>query len=841
MNHTAEEILRKIRKLPSESFATKFRFSFPYTYIEIFSKSFADKDFQEQEEILADVLGIRVSDLRSFQSYSMIVFDYLSQPSENLSGEEIIIGHHWLARALGITAGNLIDYPIPSIHFYGFKGGQARSTVLGMLANALADDGWRVLLVDADIEAPSLNSMYEKKNSEISKSLLGAYLGEEISSILAYTSKNNKYPGSVEIIPSKPDLDTLDIEYASFLIKAGNDPHIIRKLSDKVKDYIKSKEFDIVIFDHRSGLSTFPLFWYENFPGSVSFYARLDNQWKSGINYLRMFSQLANGKHKVVVSFKPDEEDANSYMERNQEQIETFLEILSDSTEEDDIDPINQSQWIEWGYDSSFRSKNLPRLDLLNSSIQKSIANLRSELDLTQKKHSNNGKIKTSISGATDQGDFIITPLAKEILNPESNISYIFGRKGTGKTRLYRELFESNSGKPLLSSSDFDKEKGLGSGNTEIKQATEKFSGNKQMFWWSLILAGLKSNDYSTQSIENEWKKIRKNTSEEIFNELNLETLSLKIPITFLIDGIETSFQGEEISAYTDNLFQVLSSIQYDSKYNKKLRFKLFLREDLRDSGTQNIEQQIEGRAISLYWDTLSILNFLLLKISENPWFGESFPETINKIQDVTGGIKSGNLIQETEAENLLKEIFPPGVKKYKISIMSFFKNYFSDASGTRDNENRLNYYPRVFMDFIDLISNPSNLKSRYNGNRLLVGKVDEELVFLSHIQATENYFKQVQEELNNMVSFDKEFNANRKKLELFLNALSGESTPFEIVKLIDTIYQKTKQDKINKKDIESTLNSMKSLGIFEVWPKNPGHWRVGKLFKQALNMKFRR
>jgi hypothetical protein len=267
----------------------------------------------------------------------------------------------------------------------------------------------------------------------------------------------------------------------------------------------------------------------------------------------------------------------------------------------------------------------------------------------------------------------------------------------------------------------------------------------------------------------------------------------------------------------------------------------LFLREDLRDSGTQNIEQQIEGRAISLYWDTLSILNFLLLKISENPWFGESFPETINKIQDVTGGIKSGNLIQETEAENLLKEIFPPGVKKYKISIMSFFKNYFSDASGTRDNENRLNYYPRVFMDFIDLISNPSNLKSRYNGNRLLVGKVDEELVFLSHIQATENYFKQVQEELNNMVSFDKEFNANRKKLELFLNALSGESTPFEIVKLIDTIYQKTKQDKINKKDIESTLNSMKSLGIFEVWPKNPGHWRVGKLFKQALNMKFRR
>lgn len=841
MNYTAEDILQKIRDLSPVSFSINFRFSFPYTYIEVVHKDFAEKDFQEQEELLATAIGIEVSELRSFQSQSMVVFDYKGESREVEKLGTSVTGHHWLSESLEIDKKSLPDSSIPSIHFYGFKGGQARSTVLGMLAKSLADDGWKVLVIDADIEASSLEIMFGIKTSELSKTLLGCYLGENLSSVPAYSSGNVKFNGSVEVILSRPDVSNLDIEYSAFLVKAANDPNVTRNLCTQLNAFAESKRFDILFIDHRSGLSSFPLFWYENFPGSVVFFARLDNQWTSGTNYLRMFSRLAKDKPKVIVTFKMHKNDSEIQQKRNLIQKESLLEILSDLSEEDNIDSINHSQWIEWGYDSAFESQNLPKLNSVTSKIIHSLENLRSELDLTDRKETTSSPIESSISGARDQGDFITTPLLREVFKNDSNINYIFGRKGTGKTRLYREFVNAGIGLPLLSSPDFKEDKGVGSRNSIVDRAVVKFKQSKKNFWLTLILAGLKSKDYATKSIEVEWEESFNSSSDEIYYQIIKELEKRKLVTTFLIDGVENAFSAEEITAYIDALFQVLSTIQYDSKYNKKLHFKLLLREDLINSGTENVEQQIEGRSLYLYWDTVSILNFLIFKISENSWFSEKFPKTIEKIRERENDIKFGSLISEVDVANLLKEIFPPKIKKHKVHIMSFFKNYFSDASGTRDNEAQLNYYPRVFIDFLKNISNSDKNPIRFYGEKIVENKINEELVYKSHIRATEDYFKQVKEELKYMVSFDRDPTKNLNKLDIFLKALSGEQTPFELSKLTQTVYHNISREGLEKKEIESALNSMKSLGIFEDWPKNPGHWRVGKLFKQALNMKFRR
>ncbi|EMG01446.1 hypothetical protein LEP1GSC123_4563 [Leptospira borgpetersenii str. 200701203] len=45
----------------------------------------------------------------------------------------------------------------------------------------------------------------------------------------------------------------------------------------------------------------------------------------------------------------------------------------------------------------------------------------------------------------------------------------------------------------------------------------------------------------------------------------------------------------------------------------------------------------------------------------------------------------------------------------------------------------------------------------------------------------------------------------------------------------------------IKKGQIESALVPLKDIGIFEDYPKDPSRWRVGKLFKHSLGMKFSR
>ncbi|MFN5895697.1 MAG: AAA family ATPase, partial [Dolichospermum sp.] len=87
-------------------------------------------------------------------------------------------GHHWLSALINqkLEKVDFTEKPrteIKVIHFYGYKGGQARSTLLGLLSTALAEDGWKVLVVDSDIEAPSLDILYARTSRALSGTLLG--------------------------------------------------------------------------------------------------------------------------------------------------------------------------------------------------------------------------------------------------------------------------------------------------------------------------------------------------------------------------------------------------------------------------------------------------------------------------------------------------------------------------------------------------------------------------------------------------------------------------------------------------------------------------------------------
>ena len=73
----------------------------------------------------------------------------------------------------------------------------------------------------------------------------------------------------------------------------------------------------------------------------------------------------------VFVSWQPDNENEESYINRNNQQIETLLdmlaEIISQESEDEDseLSAVEvRDHWIIWPYDSAFRYSRLPDKNL---------------------------------------------------------------------------------------------------------------------------------------------------------------------------------------------------------------------------------------------------------------------------------------------------------------------------------------------------------------------------------------------------------------------------------------------------------------------------------------------
>jgi hypothetical protein len=295
------------------------------------------------------------------------------------------------------------------------------------------------------------------------------------------------------------------------------------------------------------------------------------------------------------------------------------------------------------------------------------------------------------------------------------------------------------------------------------------------------------------------------------------------------------------INKYIEALFQFLKTIQNDYRINKKINIRLFLRTDLKKYGGENLEQQIADRSIYLFWDSQTALNFLLTRVYSNSWFKLKFKSQIDAMSSDMNKIEKGEILKIDECKEYLDKFFPEKIKRHKINLISFLKTYFSDASGTTDQEGGLSYYPRVYDSFISKISQPETISNPpYRGEPIEKDKIADDLIYAAHKSATLDYRDQVKDELAFMIEFNEDSNNNRQLIGEFLNQFSGEQTPFKPDELADSLCKKMNK-KLDIAKIKTALQILKEVGIFEVWPKNPGQWRVGKLFKFSLNMKFRR
>lgn len=247
----------------------------------------------------------------------------------------------------------------------------------------------------------------------------------------------------------------------------------------------------------------------------------------------------------------------------------------------------------------------------------------------------------------------------------------------------------------------------------------------------------------------------------------------------------------------------------------------------------------MDGRAIQLRWSAASILNFAISRLPTLPWVKAHFDTLCNRItsDEFDEKITFGQL-SEQEAIELLLEALPDRIRRNNLSTKTFLKLYFSDAGG--DETNRAAFYPRLYMSFLGKLDVLCATSTPAIDEK---GKIDSRLVNQAYDTASSDFINETKLELAYLLSLEslKDSDENESdvaKVDRFIAAFDGMSTPFAYERAIQDLMQKTG---FTEGSIRSSLIRMKSIRMFEDRPGYAGWWRVGQLFKMGLRMKYTR
>ncbi len=854
---TASQLLDKVRNLGP----VRLVFRFPYIHLIYASDEFATLEEEERESIFSKKLGSSISEIRRTARNTLFSIHLLTPveadqlfPKDSYEGR----GYHWLTAYAEEQMGQqarLSSYrsPVKCIHFYGYKGGQARSTLLALIARDLAEDGWRILTVDADLEAPSLDIIFSRTARSLSSTLLGLFQDSgEVSPERLPASQGTGY---IDLISCRPQTPEYDIDAAALSLRAVLDPLDIDKAAFSIGRLAVERNYDVVLIDHRSGLSHTTLPWMLALPGPSVICLRLDDQWRPALHSIRAVLRMNPSEPGLFVSWKPDEEYLDSYKKRNYTQISTLLDTLADVVASGGDSALAggeqlelsfsdvEDHWVMWPYDQAFRQMRIPDRAILSGQTLEAIDRVRSLLEVSETKDTRNATVTMPLSpsGSVDPGDLIQTDAIRQLKFPGNSISFILGRKGTGKTRLLRELAEARLGEPLVVDPNSALSAGIKSASPELTKAGSIFARKPTDLWWHLLSAALDNPTTSSAALmssfsrEIESKDPQADPVTSVLNKCNRWPKRI-----FLLDGLETAFTSDKIFQFVESLFLFLQVVEADTRLNSRIQIKLFLRTDLAQRGYQNIEQQLHGRTIYLNWDTQKIFNFVLSRMARIGWFQTNFGELGLKIRGEYRRILNGNL-PVPECENLLMNAFPAKLSRNNLATKTFLKTYFADTASDRpeiSTGDKLRYYPRIFDKFLEVIANPKATETAsFTGAQLdKDGKISQGIIFFAHEAAASDYLEQLRSELNYLISFSTDPNENAEKVRTLLAAFDGLKTPFALDEHVPTLALRTN---IEPNDIRKAMHSMRNMGLFEDRPGYPEEWRVGRLFKSALRMKY--
>jgi hypothetical protein len=854
-------ILDKIRE---HYRSIEIRYLHPSLYIICVDDTLINKDLEERHAAFCERIGIGRQELEAAFAVSSIMLHVITK-AERMQEFDFLdtapAGHHWIEFLAGARQSKPTVPPpaFPVIHFYGYKGGQARSTVLAMLSKALADDGHMVLAIDADIEAPSLQAQLDAKVTKAESTLLGCVqYGLAPSPQPVYLPKGTSQ-GRVDLIACRPSDSAYDLDLATFALHSALSPSTLQAAFGRILSLTSS--YDVALVDHRSGIASSVLPLAAAFAGSVIICVRLDEQSDEADAYFQVLLQQNPDKPGLFLSFSLDPDDTSEkLLGRNRPRVDSLLEILADAIRSGAADTDGEGEstvsaddlvgfWVSWFHDRSFLVKSGPMVEGISTDNRLALARIRERIGLQGSKAprqifqgqpiQRSGARQLTNNGNTDQGLLIQTEALRRLTTANSPYTYILGRKGTGKTRLVRTLVEQQRGTPLLVADDFPDPSAIVSSDLVLKDLADllfaQHAGEK--LWWVLLDSVSHESGRPARQMLQAWLETVKNGSSSMIsaNDIATRIKNRSQNHVYLIDGVETAFNSNQMNIFVEGLFRFLNSAQSDAQLAQKLTVRLFIRTDLVRFAVENVEQQVEGRSLRLSWDTQSILNFALSRICDLDWFRSNFRDTATKLDAALARLEQG-AVPESECNDVLLEIFPSKLRRNNLYTLTFLKDYFSEGVG-----DSASFYPRIYDTFLRSIADPSLMGvATTRVTQIGDGRVAQPLIIAAHDYASKEYLTQVAAELKNLLRLSTNPSDNQVRVERLLEAFGGLATPFQLEQCLPQVHGKLSDSfEISREDVRDAMQQMKRVGIFEDRPGYPGWWRAGRLFKNALGMKY--
>lgn len=785
--------------------------NFPFLRVRIRSPHFNSLSNSEREAFVAKSILIDVPTLRKQTDRLFVRLDLIAETDDSTVTHSR--GHTWLG--MFADAGAVTPARAGVVHFYGFKGGQGRSTLLAFLANELARDGRRVLVVDLDAEAPTLDLVFGLGEIPPESTIVGLRAGLEISPVTVSTQRSN---GVVELIAFRPSSEEYDLDAAALALEGSVNAPIHDTLANSLWELF-GKKYDTILIDHRTGLGPTVPSWVRTVPGPLVVMDRLDGQSKRAVRDIqRIWATLPNPG--LLVSYVPANSPTEASRSQRRGEAWRWLEALAGAKSTNAEQPLAaediEDHWVLFHDDNAFRRGTIPQRDEVGGLTHDCVARVREILEL-QGVSAHADAAALHPSGAQDQGLLIVTDALRELRQLGSPIRFVFGRKGTGKTRLLHELAASHVGQPLVVAED-EESGGFAAHDTTLRRLVDVAERvhDYEGLWWTLIGAALENTDTRTESLRTILSAGAPFVDGSAI-EGRLRNSSSTGARVFLIDGLETMTQNrEQAFRNVQALFNVCSSLEKNRAFGGRLSLRIFLRTDIARWGFENFEQQSHGKVLELRWSTQTILNFVLSRLPHLRWIASTFSDVMTDIRQKENEIQQGSLTED-ECFSLLLRIFPVKLGRLNLNTTTFLRTYFSD-----DPSGLQSYYPRVYDKFLERINESES--------ELVDGRISQDTIVSAHDDASRDFLTQVRQELRYIVSLDPQ------ELERFIATLREKRTPFVRAALANEIRNSLK---IKKYRIDETLEAMKDIGVFEQHPNRADQWRVGRLFKAALRMKY--
>ncbi|QHC29522.1 tyrosine-protein kinase family protein [Streptomyces sp. HF10] len=577
--------------------------------------------------------------------------------------------------------------PSPVIStFYSLRGGVGRSTALAHAARIIAGHGLTVLCIDMDLEAPGLASLFDVEDSVaegigVVPLLAAAEVSGEIDALDEHVLRVTEDAGLFLLPAGRPGA-----EYARLLSHldpsawyAEDEINPLRLLIEAVSGLAERP--DVVLIDSRTGISPLaaPLLFDVSDVNVIAFYPH--PQARAGTGALTRALLAAKSRRSLtdnpctpeirfVVSPVPATPEVRElYAERAQNWIREWLSVARNTTGGPAFDALEEIVQVIGYQEPLAASDSVMRIQAADdfTVVADWITGFVEPRDaLGEQDHDAPEPTKAEVlaslqfAGETAEnqkleelhGTFLSTTDVDRALALDTVL--VIGRKGTGKTAVFRRLAEAPTAVVVTSPPGLDTHRSW-TPDADVYTALEVELRDRGLEWrqaWP-VLVGLAlyqnlpdvpqpgwveepiglpaaSSDYLKTDLLNDVSTLLLHPQAPLLVGEWLQAIdrNLKVDHVLLFDALDTGFGNSDNDRRrrNDGVSGLLTAVGALGPQLRRLRFKVLLREDIwREVKVPN-KSHLSARSARLSWSNK--LDYLRIAIKQ-AWRSEPFRKLV--------------------------------------------------------------------------------------------------------------------------------------------------------------------------------------------------------------------